>query len=134
MLSQEMNSLMERHEAFWAGGGDGPLRRVTPYAPLREGGGIPLADGSWAEDGRTISPDLIAPRRFYEEDAEPTSVVNGDFIVGKGPPGLCWTEAILGCTVRMVTGGPWAESFFGDWAELEDLEPGWFERRWTMAP
>jgi hypothetical protein len=49
------------------------------------------------------------------------SPVDGDFLRGTEPPGLCWTEAMIGCPVRVITGGVWAAPFFEDWERIGDL-------------
>ena len=126
-MAQEPERLLERHEAFWNGEGETPLRRVTEHCPLGESGGIPLADGSRAADGKSITPESIDPRRFYGEDSGPKNAVSGDFIAAAGPPHLCWTEAIMGCPVRVEVGGPWAESVSGEWRDLERLKA---DERW----
>ena len=88
MATGDLKRLLELHEAFWAGEGETPLRRVSEHVPLEERGGIPLADGSKAAEGQYITPDLIDPRRFYGEGGRGPSVVSGDFIRGVGPPHL----------------------------------------------
>ena len=130
MATDDLKQLLERHRAFWNGGGEKLLRRVTPHVPLQEKGSIPLADDSTATEGQYITPELIEPRRFYSEASKPGTVVNGDFIVGTGPPGLCWTEAILGCRVQVVRGGPWAQPFLNDWTDIEPLkaDEAWLEK------
>ena len=122
MNNPQLTSLLRRHEMFWRREGDRPLKRVRPHVPLEDRGGIPLADGSRSQDGQQITPDLIDPGRFYG-GAGPSSPLNGDFIAGEAPPAICWTEAILGCPVRMVPGGAWADPFFGDWDGLDKLAP-----------
>jgi len=127
MATDELEGLLPRHEAFWRREKGTLLKRVTEHSPLGANRGIPLADGTRAAEGQFITPELIDPRRFYGEDGGSRSAVSGDFIAGAGPPHLCWTEAILGCPVRVVTGGPWAEPFFADWADLGGLAP---DERW----
>ena len=126
-MADDLKRMMRRHEAFWRGEGERSLRQVTAHAPLREQGDIPLADGRRAGEGQYLTPNLIDPRRFYGENGGPGSALEGDFMVGSVPPGLCWTEAILGCPVRVVTGGPWAEPFFEEGTDLERLTP---DREW----
>ena len=67
-------------------------------------------------DGCLITPELLEPSRFYG-DHQTREVIHGDFMVGEGPPGMCWTEAAFGCPIRIVTGGPWAESWVEDCVE-----------------
>ncbi len=126
-MRDDLKGLLKRHEAFWRGEGERALRQVTAHAPLREQGGIPLTDGGRAREGQYITPDLIDPRRFYGENGGAGSVISGDFMAGSAPPGLCWTEAILGCPVRVVTGGPWAEPFFEEGTDLGRLTA---DERW----
>jgi hypothetical protein len=130
MDNLELERLLERHKAFWRGEGEKPLVMVSPYTPLAASEGIPLADGSRTKDGQYITPEIIDPHRFYEGDGDPVSPINGDFIVGTTPPGMCWTEAMVGCPIRVVTGGVWAESFFDDWERIGDLamDERWLEK------
>ena len=130
MATDDLKALLKRHEAFWTGEGEEALISVTPHSSLKGSGGIPLADGSRAAEGQFITPDLIDPRRFYGEDKGRRSAVSGDFLGGAGPPHLCWTEAIVGCPVRVVTGGPWAEPSERDWTDIDGLRPdeSWLEK------
>ena len=125
-----MKRLQERHEAFWRGEGVAPLKRVTTHVPLKELRSIPLADGSRAEEGQYITPDLIDPERFFGASDGQRQAVSGDFVSGAGPSHLCWTEAVLGCPIRMVTGGPWAEPFDRDWTDIEGVraDERWLEK------
>ncbi len=122
--------VQQRHETFWHGERGVLLEQVTTYQPLGARRGIPLADGQLSSEGQRIVPDLIDPDRFYPTAHKPSSAWQGDFIGGAGPPGLCWTEAILGCPVLMVTGGAWAGPFEADWTAPAQLEPdlAWLEK------
>jgi hypothetical protein len=126
MVETPLSDLLDRHRSFWRHQGDVPLMSVTDHRPLGERGGIPLADGTRSEDGRLITPELLEPARFYG-DGSIVDVVQGDFMAGQAPPGMCWTEAAFGCPVRIVTGGPWAEPFVDDWRAPGSIEP---DRRW----
>jgi hypothetical protein len=122
--------LAARHRAFWRAEPGVLLKEVGTHHPLREGGGVPLADGRRAREGELITPDVIEPQRFYGPAAAVPVALQGDFVVGPAVPHLCWTEAIVGCPVRVVTGGPWAEPAAGDWRDLERLQPdrAWWRR------
>ena len=130
MDADKLPELLKRHEAFWKGEGDAPLKQVTTHTPLTSQQGIPLADGSRVAEGASIAPEQIDPARFYGEASGPDAAVRGDFITGAAPPHLCWTEAILGCPVRVVTGGPWAEPFAIAWNQPNELCPDarWLEK------
>ena len=132
MATGELDELLTRHQAFWSGEAKTALKQLTPHVPLKGGGEtgsryqtktVPLAGGQYAAEGQFITPELIDPGAFYPQGSGPDSALAGDFIAGTAPPHLCWTEAIVGCPVRVVTGGPWAEPFFGDWAGLGSLKP-----------
>lgn len=127
MDAQVPQALLDRHAAFWDAGARIMLRRVSEYRPLSDGRGIPLADGSRSEEGQVITPEMVEPRLFYGDEAAPFDLVRDGFMAGASPPGLCWTEAILGCTVRIVTGGPWAEPFDVDWRHPSSVMP---DERW----
>ncbi|HIF77530.1 MAG TPA: hypothetical protein EYQ36_07825 [Sulfitobacter sp.] len=126
MKNNRLQKLLERHEAFWRGEGDGPLQQVTDHVPLAAREGIPLADGSRVSEGAFIAPEQLDPGRFYG-DGGIGPAVSGDFIRGAAPPHFCWTEAILGCPVQVVTGGPWAEPFAADWTRPDELA---VDERW----
>ena len=121
MSTGDLARLVKRHRAYWRGEGEGPLRQVSRHSPLAAHAPIPLADGTSAAEGMCITPDLIDPRRFFPEERGELPAGSGDFLSVAGPPHLCWTEAILGCPVRVVTGGPWAEPFVSDGADLDSI-------------
>ena len=126
-MDDDLQRMLERHEAFWRGEGTRPLKRVCAHVPLEERGHLPLAGGRRAADGQHITPEMIDPRRFFEGDRRPASPLNGEFMAGSVPPALCWTEAILGCPVRVVTGGPWADPFFEEGGDPDGLR---LNERW----
>ena len=66
---------------------------------------------------------MIDPELFYNGDLGKASPVRGDFLSGLAPPGLCWTEAIVGCPVSIVTGGPWAGPFVSNPSQFLDMKP-----------
>lgn len=126
MTDRSLDALLERHLEYWDPGARVLLEEVTEYRPLGTGEprrGLPLADGSRSVEGQRITPELIDPKRFYGDAPGPGSPVRGDFLAGMGPPHLCWTEAVVGCPVRVVTGGPWAEPFSADWRAVDRLQP-----------
>jgi hypothetical protein len=99
-------ALLERHGAFWTRHPVAePILRVRPHRPLGWGGHF----------GRYVRPfgegELIEPERMTFEPDEPAALVDGPLFCGLQLPGVCWTEALLGCPVRMETGGAWAERF-----------------------
>ena len=122
MSDAELQSILARHEAFWRREGEGPLISMQEHAPLEDRGGIPLADGTAAEEGQLITPDMVDPHAFYASPP-PDTVIRGDFIAAEGPPALCWTEAAMGCPVRMVTGGAWADPFVAAWDASSTIAP-----------
>ncbi len=122
MVQTDLESLLSRHEAFWRREGPGPLVLKVDHKPLEERGGIPLADGTSAQEGHLITPELLQPRTFYADPPGP-ELIHGDFIAGEGPPGLCWTEGAMGCPVRMVTGGAWADRFIEQWDAASSIVP-----------
>ena len=128
-MTDELENLLERHAAFWNPEAKIRLEEVTQHRPLGNRQGIPLADGSRSREGQWITPDSIDPRRFYGEAIGLQDLVRGDFVAGMGPPHLCWTEAVLGCPVRIVTGGPWAEPFAADWRTPEQVVP---DQQWLV--
>jgi len=131
-MTEELRLQLERHEAFWKAEEKVLLKRVSEHRPLGSGGGrgIPLANGERSQEGQEITPELIDPQLFYGEGSGPANIVQGDFIAGGGPPGLCWTEAFVGCPVRIVTGGPWAEPIAANWRRPAEVvaDERWLEK------
>ena len=116
-VSESLQQLVDRHAAFWRRDPvREPILRVRPYRPLGIGGHfgrfVDRVDG--VDDG-----GLIEPGRLVFHPEEPDAVVDGPLLCGLQLPGICWTEALVGCPVRMETGGAWAESFLAGEAETE---------------
>lgn len=132
-MSGELARTLEKHAAFWRGDGATSLRQVTEHEPLQDLGRIPLGGGATTTEGQTLSPDQIEPAAFYSSSGISGSPVDGEFLRGVGPPHLCWTEAIIGCGVKVVTGGPWAEPFLKEEAaphrtDALRLEEAWLQK------
>jgi hypothetical protein len=129
-MSEEVRRLLGRHEAFWRRELDRPLVSRAAYRPLAELNSIPLRGGRRAGEGERIRPTEVEPAEFYAGRTGPAPVVSGDFLRGEGPPHLCWTEAALGCPIRIATGGPWAEPFAESAEALLASRPDerWLER------
>ena len=134
MSDGELQQLIERHTAWWDRSTCTLLERVSEYTPREASGsnprGVPLADGTRSAEGQAIGPEMIDPARFYDDPPADVTACNGDFIQSMSPPHLCWTEAVVGCPVRVATGGPWAEPIAADWREPARLEadPRWLEK------
>ena len=130
---KDIKEVLRRHDAFWEMEEvEAPLMSVGRYNPLRRGARIPLSDGRCAQEGEYLTPEKIDPARFIDQRAAPPSAVEGAFIRGLAPYGLCWTEAILGCPTRIVSGSVWSEPFLDDWQKVETLrftpENRWFQK------
>ena len=122
-MGSDLEACLQRHKAFWRGEGELALVRTSEYRPLKDMSVIPLADGREAVEGDEIVPGAIDPARFLSGRAPLASVVAGDFLSGEGPPHLCWSEAVLGCPIRVATGGPWAEPFAESPEQLLQRKP-----------
>lgn len=115
------DKLLERHRAFWRRDHvENPLVRRSPYSGLRQQG-LPLPSGEFARDGVLVTPDMVDARVIAEWQGAPASPVDGDFFASVAPLGLCWSEAILGCPIRMSVGSVWAAPFLKDWSDLDSL-------------
>ncbi len=109
MESAAITAVIEQHRRFWRMESvEAPILRVRPHRPLGFGGHSGRATPSLREG------DLIEPAGLSFEAVladEPAALLEGSFFNGFQLPGLCWTEALLGCPVRMERGGAWAEAF-----------------------
>ncbi len=119
------NGLVRRHRAFWDRDPvEEPILRLRAHRPLAWGG----------HHGRNIRPfgegELIDPARMILRTEKPTSAMDEALFSGLALPGVCWTEALIGCPVRMETGGAWAESFLSSPEDIARLcEGGWAASR-----
>ena len=112
MASAEVTRVVEQHRRFWkmeAVGAADPPRAAAPAAGFRRALGTlhALAQGGRLDRSRRASFEPVLAD-------EPAALLDGCFFNGFQLPGLCWTEALLGCPVRMETGGAWAETFLGN--------------------
>ena len=134
MSESELRELIERHTAWWTRSNCVVLEQVSEYTPPSttppEPRTLPLAGGARLEEGQIVAPDQIDPAQFYGDSPGEVTAARGDFMGGMSPPHLCWTEAAVGCPVRLVAGGPWAEPMAADWRELSRLETDsvWLEK------
>lgn len=131
MSRNELDQLIERHTAWWTRDNCIVLEQVSEYIPPStsppEPRTLPLAGGASLLEGQVLPPDQIDAAQFYKDPPGDVTAVQGDFITGMSPPHLCWTEAAVGCPVRLVAGGPWAEPMAADWRQVAQLEtdPVW---------
>ena len=115
--SKELHKLLSRHAGFWRKEKAArPLMRVSDFRPLKKGGSDWHALQSLPE-GRLINPVEIPGQSLV--GAKPAVVLDGDFIGGAKVTGLCWTEAMIGCPIRMGAGGPWAQNYLVDKREIK---------------
>lgn len=115
-----LDMLLRRHRAFWERDPvEKPLVKLTSYSPLKPEN-VPLSDGRFA-DGQILSPQMLDAKVIAEWQSIPTSPVNGDLFAATSPFGLCWTEAILGCPIKVSAGSPWATPFLKDLSRLDSL-------------
>jgi len=98
-----------------------PLMYITEYSPLRRDEKIPLSDGRLVSDDVYLHPDLIDPRLFAERLGfdEESSIAYGDFLRTLAPFDFCWTQAFIGCPIRLCSGKVWAEPFIEKMEEIE---------------
>lgn len=130
---QDIDYILKRHKAFWdMEDVKKPLMRVGRYSPMGGGWSFPLADGTMAEDGMYLEPDMIDPHRFIGKRNGAVNPISGDFIAGAGIPGFCWMEAIMGCPIQISIGSIWSEPFLEDLGDVEKIKPSddnpWFKK------
>jgi hypothetical protein len=125
----ESSSFLQRHRVFWQG--RGLLLRAKPYVPVREAR-VPLAHRGIAEGDIYLQPDMLDPLDFVPQpsgrqgqcDRAAISLpMEGDVLKIQGPFKIPWTEAIMGCPVKLVpsSGATWSESFLTGFERIERL-------------
>jgi hypothetical protein len=101
-----------------------PLMGTCPYIPLRPDDVVPLRDGRLVSNDAYVSPqnlDVEAYVKMMFKAIESRGRMRTDFIRELSPPDLCWTQAFIGCPVRVSVGKTWAESIPLDWKDVEKL-------------
>lgn len=104
-----------------------PLMGTYPYSPLRPDDVLPLRDGRLVSNDAYITPqnlDVDTYAKMMLKAVESRRRMRINFIRELSPPDLCWTQAFIGCPIRVSVGKTWAESFLSD---LKDVE----KRRFT---
>jgi len=115
-----MEDLVELHKSFWQMENHKPLIHVNQYRPLSRDVKIPLSDGRLVSDDVDLYPELIDPRLYIGEiEHRQSSLFYGDFINVLAPHDLCWTQAFIGCPIRVSAGKVWAEPVIGDVPEID---------------
>ena len=134
MSDSDLRQLIERHRAWWNRTSCILLEQVSEYTPPATAApaprSLPLAGGARLEEGQVLAPEQVDPAQFYPDPPGEVTAARGDFIGGMSPPHLCWTEAAVGCPVRLVAGGPWAEPSPVDWRDAAGLraDPRWLSK------
>ena len=125
-----IDALLPSHRAFWSmDEADTALTRPGPFRPLGSGG----HDGRYLpgiEEGDPIRPEALDFEAVLS--SAPPTAIDSPFLEGIHLPGVCWTEALTGCPVRMETGGAWADPFLLDRPSVRK----WCARvdRWDAGP
>jgi len=115
----ELKEILKIHRLFWHMANAGSLMYITSYSPLRRDEKIPLADGRLVSEDTYIYPDLIDPNLFAEKMKIINSpILYGNFIKTLAPYDFCWTQAFIGCPIRVCSGKVWAEPFI---KEIEEM-------------
>lgn len=116
MSGLSLEEALRMHMLFWRMSNSRPLIRLGRYEPLRRDVAIPLADGRLVTDGVFLEPQLIEPKLFikYLDINFDPPILSGDFIRTLAPADLCWTQAFIGCPIRVSAGKVWAEPIIQD--------------------
>ncbi|MDH5439971.1 MAG: hypothetical protein OEY31_05160 [Candidatus Bathyarchaeota archaeon] len=116
-----MTDIIELHRSFWQMKNTEPLIELHEYAPLSRDTKIPLSDGRLVSDDVVLYPELIDPKLFVREirNDGKASPIYGDFIRAMAPQDLCWTQALVGCPIRVNAGKVWAEPFLEDVTKID---------------
>ncbi len=121
--TDSMDDLFRKHRGFWEMDDvDTPLMSVGRYAPLQNRDPIPMADGLPVSDGDILLPGKLQATQLMDQTDASASAVQGDFIRGRSPYDLCWTEAISGCQIRWRAGHIWADPFIADLNDVAHLQ------------
>lgn len=120
--------LLAAHRAFWEG--KGLLVRTKPHVPVRDVH-VKVANRGVATEDVYLEPDMLNPVDFLGERAteQPAAgaaaewPTEGDVLKIRGPFKIPWTEAIMGCAVKLVprSGASWSESCLVELTGLERL-------------
>jgi hypothetical protein len=141
MIEANLTQIVEKHSAFWTGGGC-PLLALSGYAPL-SALRLPLADGALVEDDMHLTPGLLDPKLMVDLEESPHQPrlqpdlpggIAGDVLVVRPPYSkICWVEAIMGCpvAVRVASGSIYSEPHLDDPGARERIptlrENGWLD-------
>ncbi|MBN2295159.1 MAG: hypothetical protein JXM70_22205 [Pirellulales bacterium] len=117
---RNINDVLRSHCDFWEG--KGRLIRTRPYMPVTEAR-VPLARCGISEKDIYLEPDMLDPRDFLPDRTSNTCLTDGDVFSIRGPYKIPWTEAIMGCPIKLVpqSGASWAESCLTDLSDIEHL-------------
>ncbi len=123
-----IEDVLDRHRDFWSG--KGLLVRTRPYVPVVNAR-VPLAAEGTALDDVYLEPRMFNPEDFLpwrSADGEGNGrtedlPMDGDVFKIQGPFKIPWTEAIMGCPVKLLpeSGASWSESFLEDFSDLDHL-------------
>lgn len=124
--------ILTAHAKFWEGAGR--LVRTAPYMP-REDLHLPIAGRGPAEGDMYLEPDMLEPEDFLEPAATPgrgALPTDGDVLRIKSAPKLPWTEAVMGCPVKLLprSGAAWAERCLTGPAEIADRTDALADNPW----
>lgn len=119
-VPRDTNDVLRSHRDFWEG--KGRLIRTRPYMPVT-GARVPLAKGGIVEKDIYLEPDMLDPWDFLPDRTADACLIDGDVFSIRGPYKIPWTEAIMGCPIKLVpeSGASWAESCLADLSDIERL-------------
>ncbi len=122
MKPAAINRLIKRHKAFWEmDEAEKPLIKLSPYTSLTRQG-LPLRGGRFAVDNVRLTPEIVDVKAVAEWQEVPEKPVEGDLFTSVAPFGLCWTEAAVGCPIRMSVGSVWADPFLESLGDVDNLQ------------
>ena len=112
----DVTKILAAHADFWKGAGR--LVRMKPYVPA-EDLRLPIAGRGPAAGDMYLQPEMLDPNDFLEPAAAggPDAVAtDGGVLRIKSAPKLPWTEAIMGCPIKLLprSGAAWAEKCMAD--------------------
>jgi hypothetical protein len=119
--SRILESVLGRHYAFWHRlPVERPLLTVTEWHDYSFYEPFPLIGGTVADSRTLLNPGMVDARAYLKR-AQPSDVIDGDFLRPWTAYDACWMEAMLGCVPVAESGTTWAEPVITGWNQIDGI-------------